>query len=71
MPETIQSLGIDRLSVSERLELISAIWDTIPDVPATPEWHRIELDRRIADADANPETGIPWEDVKQALRKPS
>ena len=42
MPVSIEALGIDRLSVEERLELIEKIWDSLPadiapgDVPA---WH--------------------------------
>ena len=31
MPLTIESLGIDRLSVRERLELIELIWDSLPE----------------------------------------
>jgi putative addiction module component (TIGR02574 family) len=53
---TITSLGIDQLSVDERLRLIGDIWDTL--TPLTnveiPESHRNELDRRLAEADANP-----------------
>ena len=62
----------DHLSVPERLELISALWDSIADSDATlevPEWHRQELERRLADAELNPNTGIPWEEVKARLRK--
>jgi putative addiction module component (TIGR02574 family) len=53
----LQQLGIDRLSVPERLELISRIWDSIPESESggpIPEWHRRELERRIAVADADP-----------------
>ena len=34
-----------------------------------PDWHREELERRIADADAHPETGLPWKEVKADLTK--
>jgi Putative addiction module component len=30
MPVTVESLGIDRLSVRERLDLIEQIWDSLP-----------------------------------------
>jgi putative addiction module component (TIGR02574 family) len=63
--------GFDQLSVPERLALISQLWDSIPesdeDFPI-PEWHREELDRRLAEADAAPEAGIPWEQVRAELR---
>ncbi len=34
-----------------------------------PDWHREELDRRLAAADANPDAAIPWEEVKRRLRE--
>jgi putative addiction module component (TIGR02574 family) len=58
------------LTVSQRLELISQLWDSNPDsleALPVPEWHKEELDRRLQDADANPELGIPWEQVKKRL----
>src|SRR3989441_5803726 len=44
-----------RLSPSERLELIEALWDTLAeqDLPVTPEEQAL-LDARLADLDANP-----------------
>jgi putative addiction module component (TIGR02574 family) len=62
MRRTLRELGIDRLSVAERLELIGAIWDSLPDseVPV-PESHARVLGERIAAADADPEAAIPWE----------
>ncbi len=49
MVPTVQSLGIDRLTVQERLKLIGDIWDTIPDPPAVsdlPAWHEgVVMDR--------------------------
>jgi putative addiction module component (TIGR02574 family) len=58
------------LTVSQRLDLISMLWDSIPDsleALPVPEWHKEELDRRLQDADANPEAGIPWEQTKKRL----
>ena len=62
---------ISRLTVPQRLELISRLWDSIQDEglePEMPEWHRLELERRLAMADAAPDQGIPWEQVKARLR---
>jgi putative addiction module component (TIGR02574 family) len=74
MNQTLQELGIDRLDVPTRLELIGLIWDSIVDgeeLIATPEWHLRELEQRRAAADANPGAAIPWEVVKSRLmRKP-
>jgi len=58
------------LTVSQRLDLISQLWDSISSSLETlpvPEWHKEELDRRLKDAEANPEAGIPWEQVKKRL----
>ncbi len=66
MPVTLESLGIDRLPVAERIVLVQQIWDSIaadPDqVPLTTA-QRAELERRTDDDDANPEDTIPWEHV--------
>jgi len=66
MAVTIKELGIDRLSVQERLDLIEQIWDSLPPEvqPAeVPEWHLAELSRRRAAADAAPGQGKPWREV--------
>jgi len=50
-----------QLPVGERMELAGAIWDTVvaenTDAEALPvsASHRAELDRRLADLEANPE----------------
>ncbi len=73
MDLTLEQFGIDRLSPSQRLELIGLIWDSLPgDSRVTrPDWHLRELERRIADADANPGAAESWETVLARLsRKP-
>lgn len=71
---TLEQFGIDRLSQPERLELIELLWDSLPaggDGFVPPEWHLSELDRRLADADANPKDVEPWSEVLARLsRKP-
>jgi putative addiction module component (TIGR02574 family) len=62
-----------RLTIEERIDLVEAIWDSVAEdagveqVPV-PEWHRAELDRRIADLEANPDAGSPWEEKKRLER---
>jgi putative addiction module component (TIGR02574 family) len=67
-------LGIERLSIPERIDLIGLIWDNIleadPSVTTTQS-HLRELQRRRAAAEAAPEAAIPWEDVKARLTRPS
>jgi putative addiction module component (TIGR02574 family) len=62
----IDSLGIDRLSVRDRLDLIEEIWDSLPeqvDPQEIPDWHRAELAVRMARAAEEPGAGMPWREV--------
>jgi len=68
MSVSLETLGIDRMTVEERLQLVQAIWDSI-DAAARPPLNdalRAELDRRLADHLANPADVVPWEEVKAA-----
>ena len=67
MPPTLHDLGIDRLSVEERLSLAQEIWESVArdlEREPLPEAHRQELERRLADSIARPDTVTPWEVVK-------
>jgi putative addiction module component (TIGR02574 family) len=67
MAPSLQALGIDRLSVAERMALIGEIWDSISaEVEQSPltEAQRQEVDRRLAAHRANPQAAIPWEQVE-------
>lgn len=70
LPEQASQLLRMPLTIEQRLELIGELWDSLPDsvdeLPV-PEWHKAELDRRLAAADASPDAGISWEDVKERL----
>ncbi len=72
MSSLLTSLGIDRLSTAERLQLISEIWDSLPEPPPpdlTDEQGR-ELDRRLALMDADPAAMRPWAEVEaRVLRR--
>jgi putative addiction module component (TIGR02574 family) len=74
MNPTLEQLKIEDLSIAERLDLIGFLWDSItdsaPDTPI-PEWHRQELERRRAAAEADPGAGVPWEEVKARLQRSS
>ena len=71
MSQSFSESDIQQLTVSQRLDLITLLWDSIPASPEAlpmPEWHRQELERRLAQADATPESAIPWEEVRARLR---
>ena len=70
MPISLEALGIDRLTVHERLELIEQIWNSLPEQVApedVPAWHLAELAKRRAQADAAPGQGTPWREVLATL----
>ena len=70
MSNPLTALDIDRLTVEQKLDLIGKLWDSLPnsvEVPI-PDWHRAELAKRIADANANPGSMIPWEELRAELR---
>ena len=67
MPSLLNTLGIDRLSVEDRLQLVQEIWDSLDgrgDHLALTEAQEREIDRRIAALDANPEAVTLWEVVE-------
>lgn len=66
MSPTLKSL-IDPLPVEEKVALVQEIWDSIAaEVEAAPltAAQRTELERRLADHEANPDDVIPWEQIK-------
>ncbi len=70
MSVSLRSLGIDRLSVEERLALVEDLWDSIAGESAAmslTDVQRAELDRRLADHEANPNDVVPWKDVKASI----
>lgn len=61
-----------RLPVADRIQLIDAIWDTLPDdslPPLSDEWVA-EIQRRSAEYDAGLAETVSWDQVKaEALRR--
>jgi len=67
MSPTLKQLGIDRLTMEERVALAQEILDTvIADRSPAPlsEVKQQELKRRLADQAANPSVGTPWEQIE-------
>jgi putative addiction module component (TIGR02574 family) len=60
------------LPVSERLQLVEDLWDSIAEVPEANELskaQRDELDRRLNAYHDNPESGSRWMEVKERILK--
>lgn len=58
------------LPLSERIELVEALWESIIQEGYEPELttaHAEELDRRLAAHEKNPDDVVPWETVKADL----
>lgn len=67
MSVSIKSLGIEQLSVAERLVLVEELWDSIAASTPVTSAQRTELDRRLADHKAHPDDVVSWEDVHSSI----
>jgi len=58
------------LSISERIQLVQDIWDSIAEVPDSvplTDEQKAELDRRLDAYHRDPEVGSPWSVVRERL----
>lgn len=68
----ITTVDLIELSVSERIQLVEDVWDSIVAVPDSiqlTEAQKEELDRRIDAYHKNPDAGSPWELLRERIRK--
>ena len=59
------------LSVSERIQLVQDIWDSIAEVPdsvALTDEQKAELDRRLEAYHRDPNAGSPWSVVRERFK---
>jgi putative addiction module component (TIGR02574 family) len=71
MPVSLKELGLDALSLADRLALAEALWDSVHEAQAGEPLHpavRAELERRVALSDVDPSRGTAWEAVRAAAR---
>jgi putative addiction module component (TIGR02574 family) len=65
--------AVRALPLPDRLELLCQLWDQFLDEglePALSDEVQAELDRRWAKFQANPESGLSWEQVVAHVRRP-
>lgn len=57
------------LSVSERLRVVLAIWDSLPEnvLPAPNSEIKSEFDRRMEDYRKNPDSGMTLDELRRRL----
>ncbi len=71
----MSNLSLDellRLSVPERIQLAEDLWDSIaadPEALPFTEAQRAEIERRLAAHYLDPESAIPWEEVRARLHE--
>jgi putative addiction module component (TIGR02574 family) len=61
-----------KLPATERLELIEALWDSLDAESANlpvPDALRAEIERRMAEDDADPSSARDWDDVRKELQQ--
>ena len=61
-----------KLSVAERIQLVEDLWDSIaadPEALPLTEEQKAELERRLAEHKADPNSAIPWSEVRERLYK--
>ncbi len=67
----ITTTDLLELSVSERIQLVEDLWDSIVAVPESvqlTEAQKQELDRRLDAYHQNADAGSPWELVRERIR---
>jgi putative addiction module component (TIGR02574 family) len=67
MSASLKSLGIEKLSMEERLVIVEELWDSIAEAAPLTGAQRAELDRRLEDHKDNPANAVPWESVKASI----
>jgi len=66
MVPTVAELGLDRLSIEDRLEVARAIEDNVMqeiESSPLPQWQMDEIERRLAERQDTPLQGTAWEVV--------
>lgn len=62
-----------QLSVDERLELLEIVWASLEELPEgavpSPDWHKAEVEARLAALDQGTSVGAPWAEVRERILK--
>ena len=64
------TIAVDTLTAEERIELIGRLWNSLDPSAAAPLTPALaaELTRREVEADADPDAGSQWSEIKTELR---
>ena len=64
---------LETLSVPERVQIVEDLWNSIARSNASlpiPQWQKDELARRKQRYLQNPDSGVPWDQVKRSILQP-
>jgi putative addiction module component (TIGR02574 family) len=70
MKKRISVSDVAEFSIAERIQFVEDVWDSITVVPDQVELTadvKKELDKRLASYHRNPDSGSPWEEVRQRI----
>lgn len=59
-----------RLPIAERIQLVKELWDSIAEEAPAIDLSKeqiVELDRRLAALEAQPESGTPWHIARERI----
>ncbi len=68
--KTVSIAELLELPVAERIRLAEILWDSIAALPedvSIPDDLKAELNRRLAEFEADPEAGSPWAEVRSRV----
>ncbi|MGB1799694.1 MAG: addiction module protein [Gammaproteobacteria bacterium] len=68
--KSISPSEIAEMPIQQRIQLVEDIWDSIAEMPEAvkiPEWHKLELEKRLDAYHTNPDEGSPWKEVKKRI----
>lgn len=65
-----RSHTLESLTADERISLMARLWDSLDPAAAAPVSGELaaELDAREAEADTDPDAGVPWATLRDELR---
>lgn len=69
---TVTSIPLDTLTVSEKLVLMEGLWEDLsrrPDDVPSPDWHGDILAERLAAVREGKSSFVAWEDAKKRLQE--
>jgi putative addiction module component (TIGR02574 family) len=61
----------ENLNFAEKLQMLEILWNEIAESPESlpvHEWQKEELDQRMKNYAANPDSGISWDEAKKRIR---